>query len=101
MSDDEATVDHYEALQISANAELDTIHRVYRLLAQRFHPDNSETGDASRFRSISEAYRVLSEPESRAQYDVLHAARQQRRWRLVTTGKPVGTRLRVRARFFA
>jgi len=85
-SDDETTVDHYEALQISANAELDTIHRVYRLLAQRFHPDNGETGDAGRFRSISEAYRVLSDPESRARYDVQHAARQQRRWRLVSSG---------------
>ncbi len=47
--------DYYERLQISANAEPDTIHRVYRLLAPRFHPDNLETGDESRFRSITEA----------------------------------------------
>jgi curved DNA-binding protein CbpA len=86
MADDESTIDHYEILQISPNAEIDTIHRVYRLLAQRFHPDNSESGDPARFRSITDAYQVLSDPVSRAQYDVKHAQRQQRRWRLVQSG---------------
>jgi curved DNA-binding protein len=33
-------VDYYEFLQISPNADVDTIHRVYRFLAARFHPDN-------------------------------------------------------------
>jgi len=42
--------DFYERLQISASAEPETIHRVYRMLAQRFHPDNLESGDESRFR---------------------------------------------------
>ena len=37
--------DYYEVLQVSPNADLDTIHRVYRLLAQRFHPDNRESGN--------------------------------------------------------
>ena len=60
--------DFYERLQISANAEPETIHRVYRLLAPRFHPDNQETGDEGRFREITEAYQVLSDPEKRAQY---------------------------------
>ncbi|HET7219702.1 MAG TPA: DnaJ domain-containing protein, partial [Vicinamibacterales bacterium] len=62
--------DYYEVLQVSASAEPDTIHRVYRLLAQRFHPDNAETGNAERFQQLSEAYSVLSNPESRARYDV-------------------------------
>ena len=63
----ENTTDYYELLQISPNAEPETIHRVYRLLAQRFHPDNKETGDARRFRTIHEAYTVLTDPEKRAQ----------------------------------
>ena len=42
--------DYYELLQISPNAEPETIHRVYRLLAQRYHPDNRETGNAQKFR---------------------------------------------------
>lgn len=83
---DDPTVDYYEALQISVNAEPETIHRVYRLLAQRFHPDNKDTGNSTRFRLVSEAYEVLSSSERRAQYDVLHQRRSQDRWRLVAEG---------------
>jgi curved DNA-binding protein CbpA len=83
---DQTTQDYYEVLQVSASAELETIHRVYRLLAQRFHPDNRETGNASRFRLISDAYGVLSNPEERARYDILHQQQKQDRWKLVSTG---------------
>ena len=38
-------IDYYEFLQISPNADQDTIHRVYRFLAARFHPDNPDSGD--------------------------------------------------------
>lgn len=78
----EALPDYYELLQISPNADPDMIHRVYRLLAQRYHPDNAETGDEKAFRAITDAYKILSEPEKRAAYDVnLHAYRQVR-WRI-------------------
>ena len=76
-------VDHYETMQISANAEPDTIHRVYRLLAQRFHPDNKETGNATRFRELTEAYEVLGDPERRAQYDAVHQHFWRERWKMV------------------
>ena len=82
----ETTTDYYELLQISPNAEPETIHRVYRLLAQRFHPDNRETGDALRFRVIHDAYSVLSDAEKRAQYDVFHQRQRQDRWKLVNAG---------------
>ncbi|MGD0362037.1 MAG: DnaJ domain-containing protein [Bryobacteraceae bacterium] len=62
-------VDFYEVLQVSANAEAETIHRVYRIMAARFHPDNPQTGDSERFLLLNEAYEVLSEPEKRAVYD--------------------------------
>jgi len=75
--------DYYELLQISPNAEADTIHRVYRLLAQRVHPDNTLTGDAAEFRKLHEAYEVLSDPERRAQYDVAYHKKRNDRWRLV------------------
>jgi curved DNA-binding protein CbpA len=78
--------DYYEILQISPNAEPETVHRVYRLLAQRFHPDNRESGSDARFRELTEAYEVLSDPERRAKYDVVHAQQRQARWRLVSTG---------------
>jgi curved DNA-binding protein len=48
-------IDHYETLQISPNADVDTIQRVFRMLAQRFHPDNAETGNADRFRALHDA----------------------------------------------
>ena len=38
-------VDYYEVLQLSQTANADTVERVYRLLAKRYHPDNRETGD--------------------------------------------------------
>jgi curved DNA-binding protein CbpA len=85
MSTD-APVDHYETLQISPNADPETIHRVYRLLAQRLHPDNKETGNDVRFRELSEAYEILSDPERRAKYDVVHSQQREARWRLVSTG---------------
>src|SRR5215218_9592439 len=81
-----AAHDYYELLQVSTSAEIETIHRVYRLLAQRFHPDNRETGSASRFRLISEAYNVLCNPEERARYDIAHQQQRQDRWRLVSNG---------------
>jgi len=68
--------DHYEFLQISPSAEADTIHRVYRFLAARFHPDNQDTGDAGRFFLLTQAYEVLSNPERRAAYDATRQASQ-------------------------
>jgi len=76
-------VDYYELLQISPNAEPETIHRVYRLLAQRYHPDNQTTGDDTRFRQLIEAYNVLSDAERRAKYDVLYNQVKKTRWKPV------------------
>jgi curved DNA-binding protein CbpA len=80
--------DWYETLQISPNADTDTIQRVFRLLAQKFHPDNQDTGDAERFRQLHEAYLVLSDPEKRAQYDIFHDTFQKERWQFVAAGPP-------------
>ncbi len=52
--------DYYEFLQISPNADPDTIHRVYRFLAVRLHPDNPDTGVAEKFFLLKQAYDVLS-----------------------------------------
>jgi curved DNA-binding protein len=77
-----AFVDFYETLQISPTADPDTIHRVYRILAQRYHPDNQETGNSENFRNLSDAYRQLSEPELRAAYDVRHREERRLTWRI-------------------
>lgn len=62
-------IDYYEILQINPAADAETIHRVFRIMAARFHPDNPESGDTERFLRLREAYETLSNPESRARYD--------------------------------
>jgi curved DNA-binding protein CbpA len=84
---DNGPIDLYDVLQVSPTAEPDTIQRVYRLLAQRFHPDNRETGNEARFRAVHDAYIVLSDPEKRARYDVQYHQHRRDRWRLVSTGE--------------
>jgi hypothetical protein len=63
-------VNYYEDLQVSPNADQETIERVYRLLAKRYHPDNRVTGNNEKFNIITTAYKVLSDPEGRAAFDV-------------------------------
>lgn len=67
-------IDYYEFLQISPNAEEETIHRVYRFLAARFHPDNPGSGSVEKFSTLTTAYEILSNPARRAKYD---AAREK------------------------
>jgi len=64
-------IDYYEFLQISPHADAETIHRVFRFLAGRFHPDNPSTGDADMFRLLKSAYDVLSDPARRSEYDAI------------------------------
>lgn len=68
-------VDYYEFLQISPNAEPETIHRVYRYLGARYHPDNPQSGNADAFSVLKNAYEVLSDPERRAEYDASRPSR--------------------------
>ena len=63
-------IDYYELMQISPNAEVETVQRVFRMLATRYHPDNAKTGDNEKFVLLNRAYKVLSDADSRAAYDV-------------------------------
>jgi len=76
-------VDFYEVLEISSNANSGTIERMFRYLAQRYHPDNQDTGDRAHFEAIMEAYDTLKEPGKRAQYDVKHKNNSGSRWKLL------------------
>jgi curved DNA-binding protein CbpA len=64
--------DYYEILEISPNANSETIERIFRHLAMRYHPDNHDTADLSRFNEIVEAHNTLKDPVKRAQYDIQH-----------------------------
>lgn len=74
--------DYYEILQVHNRASADTIHRVYRILAQRYHPDNPETGSAELFKQVVDAYKVLSDPEKRAEYDVRLGQYTRQKWKI-------------------
>jgi curved DNA-binding protein CbpA len=63
------TINYYDLMQINPRAEIETVQRVYRILAARYDPKNSQTGDPERFRMLTEAYEVLSNPAKRSAYD--------------------------------
>ena len=82
--DDAPPEDYYDVLQLSPKAEPEMIHRAYRLLAQRLHPDNKESGNAQSFRILLEAYKALSDPEKRAAYDIERHVAVRKRWKIFT-----------------
>jgi curved DNA-binding protein CbpA len=82
MAEKSEFIDYYEILEISPNANLGTIDRIFRYLAQRYHPDNPESGDRAHFDVIVEAYNTLKDPVKRAQYDIYHKDRSDFRWNL-------------------
>ena len=77
-------VDYYEDLQVSPNADLETIERVYRLLAKKYHPDNNGTGNGDKFTIISSAYNVLSDAEKRAAFDAKYEDTQNQKLEILS-----------------
>jgi curved DNA-binding protein CbpA len=75
-------IDYYEILEISPNADSGAIERMFRYHAQRYHPDNRDTGDRLRFDVILEAHNTLKDPVKRAQYDIQHKSQWGFRWKL-------------------
>ena len=69
--------DYYEVLGISRSADKDAIKKAYRKMAKKYHPDSNEGNpDAEeKFKEVTEAYNVLSDPEKKKLYDQFgHAA---------------------------
>jgi curved DNA-binding protein CbpA len=74
--------DYYEILEISPNANSGTVERMFRYFAQRYHPDNPDTGDRLRFDAIMEAHDTLRNPGKRAQHDIQRANQSEFRSKL-------------------
>jgi len=68
--------DYYELLEISPQATPETIHRVYRFMAARYHPDIVGTGSLEKFNQLATAYKILSDPITRSEYNAQRAKRQ-------------------------
>ncbi len=66
--------DFYQILGVPRDASQQDIQRAYRKLAREYHPDvNSDPAAEERFKDVSEAYDVLSDPETRRRYDAFGA----------------------------
>lgn len=74
--------DYYEILQCSPRADNETIERVFRHLANRYHPDNQESGNAEKFSELVAAHDVLADPVQRAAYDVSYERVREARWKV-------------------
>ncbi|KPK28246.1 MAG: integrase [Desulfobacterales bacterium SG8_35_2] len=75
-------MDYYEVLGVKKDSSTQDIKKAYRKLAMKYHPDRNK-GDKEaeeKFKKISEAYAVLSDPEKRKQYDTFGASGFQQRY---------------------
>ncbi len=74
--------DYYKILGVSKSASKDEIKKAYRTLALKYHPDRNSSNKESeeKFKEISEAYAVLSDPEKKKQYDTFGADGFQQRF---------------------
>jgi hypothetical protein len=91
--------DWYEVMQLSPNADAETVSRVYRMLAFRYHPDNAETGDSEAFLRLSEAHDILSDPAKRSSYDASNRGAKRPRAKNFGEATPSAVSAREKRRF--
>lgn len=60
---------YYDILNVKPDATTEEIKTAYRYQAQKYHPDKQETGDEKLYVKVTEAYKILSNPDTRAEYD--------------------------------
>ncbi|MDH3298816.1 MAG: DnaJ domain-containing protein, partial [Gemmatimonadota bacterium] len=100
LEDTSKFVDYYEVLALSQTADGETIERVFRLLAKRYHPDNPASGDDAKFREVHRAYEVLVDPERRAAYDVKYDQNQSVQWQIFDQSRSLGDRAEDKQIFY-
>jgi curved DNA-binding protein CbpA len=74
-------IDYYDLMQISPNSDEDTIQRIFRHLAKKWHPDRQQ-GDPERFKLLVEAHKTLTNPERRAAYDLRYQRFWETKWNI-------------------
>ncbi len=83
MAEDQTFTDYYDILQVSSNADTDTIRRIFRHLAKKCHPDLPSGGNPEQFQRILKAHQVLTDPEKRAAYDLRYQEYWDRKWQIL------------------
>ncbi len=74
-------IDYYDLMQVSPNADEDTIQQMFRYLAKKWHPD-LQHGDQERFKLLIEAHKTLTNPERRAAYDLRYQRFWETKWNI-------------------
>lgn len=82
MADDHQFFDYYDLLQVSPNADPETIHKVFRHLAKKCHPDLPTGGNQELFRQLLKAHRILTNAKTRAAYDIRYQEFWDRKWQV-------------------
>ena len=90
---------YYEILELSAQANQDTIERMFRYLATKFHPDSG--GDKEKFSSLVKAFEILRDPTTRATYDAKLEQQQQENKVLAEHARQAGPDAAVRQELLA
>ena len=67
-------VDYYKILGVASSSQEQDIKKAYYKLAQKYHPDKNEGKTDEKFKEISNAYGVLSDPEIRKNYDAVRSS---------------------------
>jgi hypothetical protein len=70
--------DHYAVLGIEPKSDSETVQRAYSRLAEKYHPNNSATGNKEKFEAVNLAYEVLSDPALRREFDALKGLDQDK-----------------------
>ena len=83
-------VDYYELLELSPNANANTIERVFRYLAKKHHPDTSPGNDCETFNKLMKAYETLHDPAKRAAYDAAYDRHQDEKVKIVEGANAAG-----------
>lgn len=68
--------DHYAILDVDYKADSEAIQNAYSKLAQKYHPDNPESGDEEKLEAVNLAYEVLSDPGLKADFDKIKGINQ-------------------------
>ncbi|WP_309623407.1 DnaJ domain-containing protein [Novosphingobium sp.] len=73
MSESEQFVDYYAMLRVIPTCDPRTLETAYHALAKKYHPDHAETADVAKLTEVIDAYKILRDPGSRAEYDLVYA----------------------------